>query len=202
MRRFIIKNIAIIFIVLAGIQQANSQSVISDTLKTGTIEAQINTLEARTRTYDNYRAIREDYFQTFNQNALDSLNKEKGITKASRLTIKQLNNNIDSLQRVIASTNASLESTLKTKDSMSLFGAEVGKVLYNTILLSIIGILLALLVLGLVIFNKNISSTRSTKTEYEELAKEYEEYKKKVRVEREKTNVEHFREIQKIKGLQ
>ena len=65
---------------------------------------------------------------------------------------------------------------------------------------TVIFILLALLVFGAIAFKRNLVNTKNTKNEFEALQAEYEDYKQKTRIEKEKINVEHFREIQRLKG--
>ena len=82
---------------------------------------------------------------------------------------------------------------------MYFLGKEVNKKAYNSIMWTVIFILLALLVFGAIVFKKNLVNTKNTKNEFEALQAEYEEYKQKTRIEKEKINVEHFREIQRLK---
>jgi len=201
MKKFVTTVAVIAFFLCIIPQSANGQTSILDTLRTGTISAQINTLERRALIYDNFRAVREDYFQLFTQNALDSLNKQKNENQLLRQTEQVLNRRIDSLNTVITTTNTELEETTRSKNSIKIFGANVNKVAYNSIVWSIIGILATVLIIGLGIYYSCLSSTNNTKQDHEKLLMEFEEYKQKSRVEREKLNVEHFREIQKLKGL-
>ena len=163
--------------------------------------SQIKTLTYRTRTYDNYRAIREDYYQLFTKNSLDSLNLEKNKNNTLRLTVAELNKSIDSLKSVVNSTNSQLLEATNMRDSIKFFGIPINKNLYNTILWTIIIALLVALISGFIEYKRNFSITKETKKKHNDLSEEFEAYKQKVRIEREKTNVDHFREIQKLKGL-
>jgi uncharacterized protein YijF (DUF1287 family) len=57
------------------------------------------------------------------------------------------------------------------------------------------------LISGFIAYKRSLSITKETKKKHSDLSEEFDAYKQKVRIEREKTNVEHFREIQKLKGL-
>lgn len=201
MKTFVTKLTVVAFFICLLPKTTYGQTSILDTLRTGTIKAQINILEKKTLIYDNYRAVREDYFQLFTQNVLDSLSKGKNKIQLLENTKLNLNIRIDSLSNVLNTTSTELKETARTKNSIKIFGANINKVAYNSIVWSIIGILALILIIGLGIYYNCLSSTNSTKQEHENLLKEFEEYKQKTRVEREKMNVEHFREIQKLKGL-
>lgn len=176
------------------------QKTVLETLKSDPLETQMEVLTRRTRIYDNVRGVREDYFQLMTKNSVDSLNAEKDKTKTLRKNVARLNATVDSLSKVLTTTYEELDATNKTKDSMTFLGKEIKKNIYNSIMWTVIIILLTLLIVGGIAFKRNASTTRNAKTEYEALQAEYEEYKQKVRIEREKINVEHFREIQKLKS--
>ncbi len=184
-----------------NLYNANSQTIIMDTLKMGTLQSQIKTLQHRTRTYDNYRAIREDYFQLFTKNSIDSLNLEKDVNNSLRISVNRLDKSVDSLKNVIDTTNARLLEATNMRDSIKLFGATINKSLYNTLLWTIVLVLLVLLVSGFFAYKKCFTVTKETKKEHNDLLEEFEAYKQKTRIEKEKTNVEHFRELQKLKGI-
>jgi hypothetical protein len=181
--------------------KANAQTIVLDTLNNGTLLSQIKTLTYRTRTYDDYRAIREDYYQLFTKNSLDSLNLEKDKNNSLRLTVAKLNISVDSLKRVLNTTNSQLLEATNMRDSVKFLGIPINKNIYNTILWTIIIVLFVALISGFMMYKKSYSITKETKKEHNDLLEEFESYKQKVRIEKEKTNVEHFRELQKLKGL-
>ena len=201
MGRSAIKCLLIVIALFCFSHEASSQTTVLDTLNNGTLVSQIKTLTYRTRTYDNYRAIREDYYQLFTKNSLDSLNLEKDKNNSLRLTVAELNKSVDSLKSVVSSTNSQLLEATNMRDSIKFFGIPINKNLYNTILWTIIIALLVALISGFIAYKRSLSITKETKKKHSDLSEEFDAYKQKVRIEREKTNVEHFREIQKLKGL-
>jgi uncharacterized membrane-anchored protein YhcB (DUF1043 family) len=60
--------------------------------------------------------------------------------------------------------------------------------------------LLAILAIGFLAFKRNLSVTLNTKKELRELKDEFEAYRRTSREAREKTSMDHFKEIQKLKG--
>jgi ABC-type sugar transport system permease subunit len=200
MSRFLLKFFIITAIMLAGVVWVNGQNTLPDELTKGTINEQLKYLDEHTRIYENYRAIREDMFRSISRNTIDTLTKAKTRINALALQTATLNHRIDSLNKSMeASGNRLLEAT-RTKDSIRVLGMEVNKTFYNTLMWTILAVLLFLLIAGYLSFMRNRVITLRTKKDLEDLKEEYEGYRQKVRVEREKTNLEHFNEIRKLKG--
>ena len=176
------------------------QTTIPEILQKGRLNEQFDYLEERTRIYENYRAIREDMFQLVKKNSSDSLATARKSINSYIIQARDLNLQIDSLDKLLASTRDELNEAVRTKNSIKLLGINVNKHSYNTIMWIITGFLGFLLVSGFIAFRKNISVTSKTKKELEDVKDSFEEYKKKTRLEREKISKEHFDEIRKLKG--
>jgi hypothetical protein len=193
------------FLVLSAIAiflsfNAVGQTVIPEVLDKGTLTDQMKYLEEKTRIYENYRAIREDMFQKIKVNTIDTLTSAKSkITRLVELT-GTLNIRIDSLNSSLAGTKESLLEVTRSKNSIKVIGIELNKVVYNTIMWTIAGVLIFLLVIGFLAFKRNLAVTINTKKDYNELKTEYENYRQKSRLEREKMSMDHFNELKKLKG--
>lgn len=188
---------AVLFVV--SIVQVFSQSVPEEYRKEP-IPGQLEYLEDHTRVYENFRAIREDIFQLIARNVNDSLNGAKRKINNLNAQTNMLNSRIDSLNVSLQATNDELNKMTRTKNSISVLGLNVNKNTYNSIMWSILGILIFLLVVGYLTFKQNRITTLKTRKELVDLTDEFEEYKKKTRIEREKTTMEHFNEIKKLKA--
>jgi hypothetical protein len=170
-----------------------------DVFKDNSLKDQLNYLDERTRIYDNYRAIREDMFQKLKSNVSDTLNAMNKKLAGFSNSGAELNETIDSLRADLASTKTQLEEMTTTKNSISLLGVEVNKQAYNKIMWIILGLMLAALVIGFLIFKRNLLLMASTKNDYQELKNEFEAYRKTSREAREKLTMDHFNEIKRIK---
>lgn len=190
----------VILILFAGSARGISQSVIPEILEQGTLKEQINYIEEKTRIYENYRAIREDMFQMIKRNAVDSLSKVHGQVNILAGMNKNLLARIDSLTISLTDTKTLLEEAVSTKDNIRVLGMNLNKAAYNSIMWIIVGILLILLVLGFLVFKRNISVMLRTKKDLDELKVEFEAYRQKKRIEIEKMGMDHFNEIRKLKG--
>jgi hypothetical protein len=173
---------------------------IPEEFKSGTISEQFNQLEAHTRIYDNYRAIREDIFQLVFKNIKDTLVIKSGKINKLSEEVSALSLRLDTTQKKLESTKSSLEDMTRTKNSMRLLGVELNKHVYNTSMWSILGIITLLLIIGFLIFRNNRATTLTTKTELDDLKNQFDEYKQKKRIEIEKLTMTHFNEIQKLKN--
>lgn len=189
-----------IAILMAGITKGISQTTIPEILEKGTIPEQMNYLEEKTRIYENYRAIREDMFQLAKKNALDSLLKAKNRIHESLILNKSLNSRIDSLNSKLGKTQDQLNEMTRTKNSISVLGIGMNKIAYNSLMWTIIAVLILLLAIGFLAFKRNRVVTVSTKKELAELKSEFEAYRTKSRLDREKMSMDHFNEIKKLKG--
>jgi hypothetical protein len=189
-----------ILIIVTGATRALGQTPIPETLINGTIREQMTWLEEKTRIYENYRAIREDMFQVIKKNAVDSLGKAHNQLKMLAAMNKNLNIQIDSLTSNLTKTDTRLQDAVKTKNNIKVIGIEINKVAYNSVMWIIILSLLLLLGIGFIFFRRNVVVTSNTKKELNSLRSEYEDYRQKTRLEREKMSMDHFKEVQRLKG--
>ncbi len=200
MKLFILKLSVIAAVILSVSSKVYCQSDLPEVFKKESIPEQLRYLEEHTRIYENYRAIREDMFRVISKNTTDTLKTAKNRISGLLQETHVLNSRIDSLRSSLESTAASLEKASNTKNSISILGIEVNKVVYNSVMWTIVAALLLLLGIGYLTFKHNRITTVKTLKELEDLKAGFEEYRTKTRLEREKLNIEHFNEIQKLKG--
>ena len=178
----------------------NGQAAMPEELTKSSIREQIKYIEGHTRIYENYRAIREDMFQKINRNVLDTLSATRNIIAGLKNNTSDLENTNDSLKIILETTRINLMEITATKDSISVLGMEVSKVFYNTIMWTIVIILVVALTLGFILFRRNLLVTLRTGKELKELRVEFEDYRQSTRIAREKMSMDHFNEMQKLKG--
>ena len=190
-----------VLLIMAFSGKAFCQTAIPDILEKGTITEQMKYLEEKTRIYEDYRAIREDMFQKIKNNSIDSINGAKNRINGLVLLTSGLNVRIDSLNSSLSGTKADLEEITRSKNSIKVIGIELNKTAYNTIMWIIVGALVFLLAIGFLAFKRNLTVTRNTKKELDELRTEFEAYRQKTRLEREKMSMDHFNELKRLKGI-
>jgi hypothetical protein len=186
--------------VLVMVSKVTAQETMPVELTKSSIKEQIKYIEDRTRIYENYRAIREDMFQKINRNVIDTLSAEKTMISGLNYHITVLDYKNDSLSTALQTVKVNLEKMTDTKDSISVFGIEINKRLYNTIMWIIVVGLLFALSLGFLVFKRVLVVNISTKKEIKDLRDEFEAYRQSARIAREKMSMDHFKEVQKLKG--
>ena len=191
----------LLFAVMATVaMKVTGQVVMPDILVNNSLKEQLNYIDEHTRIYENYRAIREDMFQKIKMNVSDTVLAAKNKIEALNKKTSKLFLTIDSLKTTLATTEKSLEEMTRTKDSIHVIGLEVNKSNYNKVMWTLLAGLIAVLLLGFIVFKRNLSVTFSTKKEFQELKNEFETYKKTSREAREKLTMDHFKELKKLRG--
>ena len=190
----------ILAVMVISVIKVTGQVTMPDVLLKSSLKDQYNYIEEHTRIYEDYRAIREDMFQKLKRNVSDTLSsiniKIAGLNK----TVSVLNRTIDTLRTNLASTRTKLEEITNTKNSIKVIGLEINKLTYNRIMWTILLALIAVLLLGFLVFKRNLSAIFNTKKEFQELKIEFETYRKPSREAREKLTMDHFNEIKRLKG--
>lgn len=195
-----IRYLLISFLLLLSVLKTAGQLTMPEELTKSNLKEQINYLEMHTKTYENFRAIREDMFQKLKVNVSDSLTVSKSEISRLVITTSALKKIIDSLNVSNKATETKLEELTVSKNSIKFLGVEINKSTYNTIMWTIVAVLLVILTIGFLIFQRNMSVTINTNKELKELKAEFEAYRKTTREAREKVSMEHFNEIKKLRG--
>jgi len=184
---------------IIGIPHATGQQSMPEVMDTGTLGDQLNYIHERTRIYENYRAIREDIFQKMKTNSMDSLTAAKrNINELDRLLTRS-NTGIDSLNSDLQKTKEDLDLAIKDKNSLTFLGINMSKVLYNTIMWSVIIALGVILILVFLTYFRNRTITVQTRKDLEETREEFDTYRITSRERYEKLVVSHHNEVKKLK---
>ena len=200
MKRMNSKHVLVFTVIFFTVVKAMGQSGMPAELTSSTILEQINYVEKHTRIYDNFRAIREDIYQKVNRNFIDTLLAERSRIEALENLTSGLNGKTDSLNVLLNTTRASLEDVTTTKNSIKVLGLEIRKGVYNTIMWTIVGALVFILILGFLVFKRNLVVLLRTEKDLKELKEEFAAYKQSSRLAREKLEMDNFRALQKLKG--
>ncbi len=191
---------AMILTVLAITIFKTAGQALPDVFLNNSLNEQLKFLDEHTKIYDNYRAIREDMFQKIKGNVADTLSSVENKIAGLNKTAYTLNRTIDTLKRNLELTQTNLDEMTRSKNSISVIGMQVNKSAYNNIMWIIVGGLVAILIIGFLVFKRNLSAIFNTKKEYDELKNEFETYRKTSREAREKMTMDHFNEIKRLKS--
>ncbi len=203
MKRTFLKYTAILLfsgLITSMMQTVDAQSGASAVLDSALLEAQLDYIHENTRVYNDYRAIRADIFLKIKRNVIDTLN-------ASKLDVEELNSRLTERNFLIETLNTDLTRTKNEKDeainsqnSLSFFGIEMNKALYNSMVWFIILGLVALAIMLLILHRRSHQVTKQVKKELQSNQDEFDLYRKSSREKYEKLVVSHHKEILRLKN--
>lgn len=187
------KNLTLTFSILAfslftlGFSQQNADEGLS--LDSGTIDNQFEYIFRKSGNFkgtngQKYEAVKHASLLKLKANVLDSLKTVNQDFEDSKKTVAAQAKEIEGLKTQLNNTETNLENTNAEKDSMSLFGMQMSKTAYNTLMWSIAAILLALLLFFMMKFKSSNAITKDAKKKLDEVEVEFEEHRR-VALERE-----------------
>jgi hypothetical protein len=200
MKQMQIRCLFILTAVIIAVMKVTGQVTLPDVLIKNSLQEQLKYIEEHTRIYEDYRAIREDMFQKIKRNVSDTLSEINSKIILLNKTKSFLSLTIDSLRTNMVSTKNRLEEIIRTKNSINVVGLEINKMTYNKIMWTILAGLITLLLIGFLVFKRNLSTVFNTKKELQEIKDEFDAYRKTSREAREKLTMDHFNEIKRLKG--
>jgi preprotein translocase subunit SecF len=163
---------AILFISISFAQKTKDTGEIS-------IRGKFDRLYRVSTNYKGYKVINKEKFLDLKQQVLDSskafqklLIEKNNLLKASKLDNKKY-------QDLLSLTKLTLETALKKENSISLFGIQLSKFIYNLLLWTLILLLLVLLIYLSFKFQKNNFITKRATQNLKDVEHEYEQHRKK-----------------------
>lgn len=133
----------------------------------------------KSNNYQEFKVIKKTKLTTLRKNILDSISTlEKEITSKDG-TIASQSEKISGLENKLASTQENLTVSMGKEDGISLFGIPMKKTSYNTLLFSIIGILLLALLLFIYKYNSSNKITKDANSKFDETEAAFETYRQK-----------------------
>ena len=193
------------FLLLSGIlltcfQNMDGQSGAAAVLDSASMEGQLNYIHEKTRVYNNFRAIRDDIFLKLKSNVVDTLSATKLEVAQLKSRLTERNFQIETLNTDLTRTKNEKDEAIRNKDSLSFFGIQMNKALYNSVMWFIILGLAALAVIMVVLFRRSHLVTKEVKEKLQTTQDEFEQYRKNSREKYEKLVVSHHSEIMKLKN--
>ena len=168
---------------------SNAQETVTDeedtlSLTNSTIANQFEYVIQKSYNYLEYKNIKKSWMYELKAHTLDSLKALQDDLTTTQKSVDSLAQEITILNTNLSETKLTLADTNEEKDNMALFGLQMSKNNYNVLLWSIIGVLLALLLLFIYKFKNSNSVTREAKKSLVETEHEFDEHRR-VALERE-----------------
>lgn len=148
-----------------------------------------------------YEAVKRSMLTTLQAHTNDTLKTLRKDLADTQAMVKTQANEISELKTNLSNTQASLEKTTNEKNNMSLFGLQMSKSSYNVLMWSIIGILLAMLMLFIYKYKNSHVITKEAKKALEEIEVEFEEHRKTALEREQKVRRQLQDELNKQKGI-
>lgn len=173
---FLILNIAILLFATNTVAQ---NTIAQPELESGTIESQFDYIIEKSSSFKEFQLIRRSSILKVKDNALDSVRSLRKELVETQKQISPLQEQITKLEEEVTTLNNKISAVAEVKDSISFVGKDFDKTTYNTMVWSIIGILMLLLIFVAIKLKGSASVTHHTKNEFEKIENEFDEFRKK-----------------------
>jgi hypothetical protein len=144
-----------------------------------TLENQFDEIYRTSTSYQTYKVISKDKFQRLKLNVLDSLKAAKQLVSKKERLLKTESAAVLKTKATLNKTQQDLEIVISKENSISLFGVQFSKTIYNLILWGIIAILLFSLFYFIFKFSKSNIDTKIAKNNLLDVEQEFEQHRKK-----------------------
>lgn len=172
MKKILLLTIPLFLIPLTNFAQDSIQ------IQKNTLENQMSDAFDKSNSYQEYKVIKKTQLVTLKRNILDSVSTlERSINNLESELANQ-KNEIDSLKQNLSNTQQNLAISKEKEDGISLFGILTSKATYNTIMWSIIGILLLISGFLFYRFLNSHKITNSAQLKMAEMEIELEDYRR------------------------
>ena len=165
--------LTLLAIVLIGLPLSAQES-------SNTLEDQFTDVIDNSNRYQDYKVVKIYKLNALRTSVLDSISALEGRLQSASDTISSKDGKISSLSLELDKTKLDLAESRKKEDGISLFGMLLNKGTYNMIMWSLVALLLLVLGLNIVRFNRSNSVTRSAHTKLTEVEEEYEDYRQRM----------------------
>lgn len=170
------KLIPLVLLLFAIVANLNAQ----DTEATdNTLNGQFETLKKTSNNYQDYEVVKKVKLNALQKNTLDSIATYKSEISNLNATISSQGDEISSLTNTLNQTKVDLTDSREKEEGIEFLGILTKKSTYNTILWSIIGLLLITLAYFIYKFNASNSITKEAKSKLAEVETEFELHRQK-----------------------
>ncbi|RSK38313.1 tRNA (guanine-N1)-methyltransferase [Mangrovimonas spongiae] len=191
-------TLSILFTVFSIALFAQEEEELS--LNSGTIDNQFEYVIRKSNNYQQYKVIKKTWLYALKAHTLDSLKALHENLNKSQTVIDSQSKEINKLNANLSNTQNTLDKTNEEKNNMALFGMQMSKGSYNTLMWSIIIGLLGFLLFFIYKFKNSNTITREAKKSLSEVEEEFEEHRKRALEREQKVRRQLQDEINKQKN--
>ncbi|WP_435579217.1 tRNA (guanine-N1)-methyltransferase [Gilvibacter sp.] len=129
--------------------------------------------------YEDYKVVKRYKLDNLKKAVSDTVASYKAEVTALKTTVGELETQVAQLQQELSNLQTELGNTQQAVDNMSFLGSQTSKGTYNTIMWSIIGGLLFLLLVFIFRFRNSNAVTKASKVKLQEVEDEYESHRQR-----------------------
>lgn len=166
-----------------------------------TIPEKFDKIYRTSSSYQEYKVVGKTRFQDLKKEVSDSLRDLKSEIKTKDQLIQSQKDSISDIKEIAATFESDFRQTLARTNSINFLGIEFLKSTYNTMVWSIIGIILILLLYFIYKFRNSNVVTTTAKSNLAELEDEFAIHKKKSLEREQKLRRQLQDEINKQRGV-
>lgn len=156
-----------------------SVSFSAEAQQENSLENQFTEVIEKSNRYQDYKVVKIFKLTQLKKSVLDSVSGLKSEIVQNQSTINDLQDSIASLESKVSTTEAALAESQKKEDGIYLFGKLLQKSTYNTLLWSIIGVMLLLTLYFLFRFRRSNTITKEANTKLAEIEEEFEGHRQR-----------------------
>ncbi len=178
------KHILFIFLIVTALFSFGQDS--TNNMKEGSVKEQFDHVYKKSGSYQEYKVIKKNLYNTLKKNVLDSIQNQKvNISEANKL-IKEQANEINTLSSSLNQLKSELDKSKNEKNSIRFLGIKLKKGVFLALMWSIFGLLLFGLGTLFYLYNNNNRITQKTNEDLKELEMEFKNARTRA-LEREQT---------------
>lgn len=172
-------NLILAFAITLSIQLNAQETVTKQSLESGTIENQFDYLIKKSYKYKDYKNVKLWWLERLQKAVDDSLKVNKKEISNLKNVLIEKDKEINTLSTNLETSKTDVVQLNTEKDSIRIIGMLIAKPLYNSILWSIIAVLLGLLLIYIFRFNRSNTITVGANAKFDELETEYENHRQR-----------------------
>lgn len=166
-----------------------------------TIEESIDSIYKISSSWEYYKLVRKDRYESLKKEILDSLSLYKSDIKSKSVFISKQQDSILNAKKVIDDLSLEIKLSLDKRNEIKFLGISFRKATYQVIVWSVILILILALSYFAYQFKNSHSVTKKAQNELEDLEEEFAAHKKKAMSKEQKLRRQLQDEINKQRGV-
>lgn len=129
--------------------------------------------------YEDYKVVKRYKLDDLRKTVTDTIAAYKAEVSQLRSSLETTQTKVSELEQQVGALQTELTASQTAENEMSFFGSQTSKSTYKTIMWSIIGGLMFLLMIFVLRFKNSNSVTRSAKVKLKEVEDEYESHRQR-----------------------